>query len=139
MPAASQDGVNYTYTPAATDPDAGDTLTWKLKKGPAGATIDSTTGALNWTPSTTDVGKDIEFEIEVCDDKGNCDTQTWKTQPKQANTPPSIVSNPSVFVYAGEENTYSPKVQDPDVGDTHTWSLKKGPTNLKQCKKSKNV
>ena len=37
-------GKNYTYTVQATDPDAGDTITYQLLEGPAGMTIDWATG-----------------------------------------------------------------------------------------------
>jgi hypothetical protein len=43
-------GQAYTYDVNATDPDAGDTLTYSLDVAPAGMTIDSGTGVISWTP-----------------------------------------------------------------------------------------
>ena len=45
-------GSAITFTATATDPDAGQTLTFSLTGAPAGATIDSSTGAFSWTPTT---------------------------------------------------------------------------------------
>jgi uncharacterized delta-60 repeat protein len=45
------EGSLLTFTASATDPDAGQTLTYSLAPGaPAGATINPTTGVFSWTP-----------------------------------------------------------------------------------------
>lgn len=43
-------GETLSFTAVATDGDAGAELTFALAEGPAGATIDPTTGAFAWTP-----------------------------------------------------------------------------------------
>ncbi|MCI0655161.1 MAG: Ig domain-containing protein [Methylococcaceae bacterium] len=43
-------GQPYSYDVDATDPDAGDVLTYTLTTAPAGMTIDSVTGLIDWTP-----------------------------------------------------------------------------------------
>lgn len=43
-------GQPYSYDVDATDPDAGDVLTYSLDVFPAGMTIDGTTGLIAWTP-----------------------------------------------------------------------------------------
>ena len=40
----------------ATDPDAGDTLTYSLTTAPTGMTINATTGLISWTPTKAQVG-----------------------------------------------------------------------------------
>lgn len=45
--------VLYTYRVQAVDPDGGDTLTYSLTSQPAGMTIDSLTGLIQWTPTET--------------------------------------------------------------------------------------
>lgn len=72
-------GEDINYQATATDPDTNDKLTWKVKK-PAGATIDPNTGKMSWQPSKTDAGKEIEVEIEVCDQNGACTSQTFKVK-----------------------------------------------------------
>ena len=49
-------GQLYSYDADATDPDAGDVLTFSLVVAPAGMSIDPVTGLINWTPGVGDVG-----------------------------------------------------------------------------------
>lgn len=43
-------GQPYTYQVTATDPDAGDVLTYSLPTAPTGMTIDAAGGLIEWTP-----------------------------------------------------------------------------------------
>lgn len=72
-------GEDIGYTATATDPDTGDTLTWKVNK-PAGATMAPKTGKMSWKPGASDAGKEIEVEVEVCDNNGACAKQTFKVK-----------------------------------------------------------
>src|SRR5262249_7280765 len=45
------EGSAVTLTAQATDPDAGQTVTYSLTSAPSGATINGGTGAFSWTPS----------------------------------------------------------------------------------------
>lgn len=117
----------YTYSPTVIDPDTGDTHTWKLKNGPSGATVDPKTGKLTWTPGPNDAGTTKEFEVEVCDQAGDCAIQIWRVTVKGQNQPPSISSTPGTKGQKGTAYSYKAKVTDPDAGDTHTWTLTKGP------------
>jgi hypothetical protein len=54
-------GVLYTYDVEATDADV-DTLTYSLTSSPAGMTIDTSTGVVNWTPTTTG-GFNVDLEV----------------------------------------------------------------------------
>jgi PKD repeat protein len=49
-------GTPYAYDVEATDPNAGDTLTFSLDASPAGMTIDPATGVIAWTPSAAQTG-----------------------------------------------------------------------------------
>jgi hypothetical protein len=64
--------VLYTYNVNATDPD-GDTLTYALTTKPAGMTINSTTGLINWTPTSTGY---YDVTVEVSDGELS-DTQSF--------------------------------------------------------------
>ncbi|TNE44114.1 MAG: hypothetical protein EP343_30650 [Deltaproteobacteria bacterium] len=123
--------VEYTYSPTVTDEDPGDAgkLTWKFKKNPTGAKIDPATGKVTWTPGDADVGKDAEFEIEVCDPQGACVTQSWKVKTKNVNDPPTIDTKPPTEAFVGVEMNYKPKASDPDPNEKQTWKLTKGPSN----------
>jgi len=61
-------GIEYTYEVEATDPDAGDVLTYSLTEKPTGMTINETTGVVIWTPTDTQIGYH-QVTIEVSDGK----------------------------------------------------------------------
>lgn len=50
----------------ATDPDAGQRLTFELLSAPPGASIDPSTGRISWTPETLQVGRHA-FQVRVID------------------------------------------------------------------------
>jgi len=53
-----------TFKATATDPDAGQTLTYSLVGAPSGATINASTGAFSWKPTTTG---SYNFKVRVTD------------------------------------------------------------------------
>lgn len=57
--------VLYAYDVNATDPD-GDTLTYALTVKPSGMTINTSTGAISWTPTSVQVG-DYNVTVVVTD------------------------------------------------------------------------
>ena len=65
--------VLYNYNVVATDPNEEDTLTYTLTTSPTGMTINSTTGVINWTPSTEG---DYDVTVEVSDGE-LLDTQSF--------------------------------------------------------------
>jgi len=67
--------VLYSYDVDATDPD-GDPLTYALTTSPAGMTIDSATGLVQWTPSATQAGSH-NVTVEVSDGRGGSDSQSY--------------------------------------------------------------
>ncbi|MDW7773305.1 MAG: putative Ig domain-containing protein [Desulfobulbaceae bacterium] len=60
-------GSTYTYQVRATDPD-NDVLTYSLTQAPAGMTIDSETGFIEWTPSGAQSGR-YYATVKVEDDR----------------------------------------------------------------------
>jgi hypothetical protein len=67
----------YTYDVDATDPDAGDTLTYSLTIKPAGMTIDAATGLIQWTPASAQAGAN-DVAVRVTD---NGSVPASQTQP----------------------------------------------------------
>jgi hypothetical protein len=65
-------GVTYTYNVNATDPD-GDILIYSLINNPIGMTINSTTGLINWTPTSTG---DYTVTVEVFDNGSPVESTT---------------------------------------------------------------
>jgi len=68
-------GESFDYTLLATDPDAGDVLTYSLDGAPAGMTIDASTGHIKWKTGDKDVGTHT-FKARVTDNHGLSDEQT---------------------------------------------------------------
>jgi hypothetical protein len=68
----------YTYNVNAADPDLEDALTYSLAVNPTGMTIDTTTGLIEWTPTSAEVGaNDVVVKVS---DSGNIpasDTQSF--------------------------------------------------------------
>ncbi len=62
------DGNIYKYQITATDPD-GDTLTYTLKKGPEGMSIDPGTGMITWDVDSEDEGV-YDIEVSISDNNG---------------------------------------------------------------------
>lgn len=82
-PTTATVGQSYTYQVVAVDPD-GDALTYSLTQLPAGMTIGSTSGLIQWTPVGSQLG-DNSVALKVTDTAGNFDTQLYSI----------TVSNPS--------------------------------------------
>ena len=59
-------GRQYSFTPAATDPD-GDALTFSISQVPSWATFDAATGRLSGTPGPGDVGMTASMTLGVSD------------------------------------------------------------------------
>ena len=57
----------YSFTPTASDDDAGTTLTYSITNRPSWATLNTTTGELSGTPSNADVGTSSGIVITVSD------------------------------------------------------------------------
>src|SRR5207248_9605538 len=53
-------------------------FTFSLAKAPKGATVDASTGAITWTPATTDSGN-VDFSLQVDGAAGSA-TQDWQVE-----------------------------------------------------------
>ncbi len=62
------EGSLLNFTATATNPDAGQTLTYSLDSGaPSGATINATTGVFSWTPTESQGGASYSVTVRVTD------------------------------------------------------------------------
>ena len=116
----------YAYNVDATDPD-GDTLTYSLTISPAGMTINSTTGLINWTPTATGY-YDVTVEVS---DGDLIDTQSFIIHVGQApvNQSPTITSTPLTTATVNQAYSYNVNATDPN-GDTLTYSLTTKPAGM---------
>jgi len=83
-------GALYTYNVDATDPDAGDTLTYSLTTKPADMTIHSATGLIQWKPTNAQIGTNEVAVVKVVDSNSipALDTQSFTITVNPA--PPQI-------------------------------------------------
>jgi PKD repeat protein len=91
------EGNLLTFTATATDPDAGQILTFSLDSGaPAGAAINPNTGVFTWTPPLN-APSFSPITIRVTDDGGQCgvpfsDSETIQVQVIHGDTSPVLAA-----------------------------------------------
>ncbi len=114
----------YVYAVQARDPD-GDAVEFSLLENlyPAGMTIDTRTGLIEWLPDAADTGPHA-VSVLARDTYGGIDIQSFSVQvsDKNLNFGPTITSTPVFSVSAGHEYVYQPRATDPE-GDAITFSL----------------
>ncbi len=117
--------VPYTYAVIATDPDAGDVLTYSLDAAPAGMTINAATGLIQWFPLAAQVGNH-NVTVRVRDVSNATVTQSFTIaviatvlEPTVAITSPAPGSNVTQLVNIVGD------VTDPNngAGPPLTWTL----------------
>jgi VCBS repeat-containing protein len=128
----SEDGspTAFNLTLHASDPDAGNTLTWSIASpaghGTAGASGTGTSKAINYSPAQDYNGSD-SFVVQVTDDYGATDTVTINVNIAAVNDPPVITEGATVAVSMSEDGSPSPfslTLHATDVdSSTLTWSL----------------
>jgi hypothetical protein len=119
----------YQYQIQAQDAD-GDAIAFRLNTAPTGATLDTTTGILRWTPTNSQIGQHTLVLI-ASDDQGGETTQTYTlnvvaTAPNHA---PEITSTPRNSVALGTSYFYALNTADAD-GDPLTINLQSAPTGM---------
>jgi len=120
---------NYLYAVTATDPDAGDTLSYALDVAPVGMTIDTASGQISWTPGSALIG-DHAVVLVVTDAGGLSDSQNFTVTVLNIEDAPVITS--TAILSATEDLPYSYVVEavDQDAGDVLTFALSAAPTGM---------
>ncbi|MEB3220007.1 MAG: putative Ig domain-containing protein [Nostocales cyanobacterium 94392] len=119
---------NYLYLAQAVDPD-GDPITYSLLNAPTGASIDSATGRIDWTPPTTGI---YQFEIAVADNRGAQTTQIFEVEVVAAggdNTAPTITSTAPDTIRVGSNLEYQVTATDAE-SDPLTYFLAEAPEGV---------
>lgn len=124
-------GDLFAYRVRASDPDAGETLTYALASAPAGMTIDAASGRMEWRPSVTQAGP-CRVMATVTDRRGRVTSQgfTVFVETQFTNTAPTFTSTPSPTATAGRAYAYAAQVTDPDAGDVTSFDLVTAPTGM---------
>src|SRR6185295_7971623 len=94
------EGATLSFTASASDPDAGDTLTFSLENAPAGATINSASGSFAWTPTEAQgPGSDV-ITVRVTDNGSPnlSDAKSFTVTVGEVNSAPvlSAISNRTI-------------------------------------------
>jgi hypothetical protein len=82
-------GITYTSSVHAVDPD-GDSMSYAKLSGPDSLAVNATSGAVAWTPSSTDAGKPVAVQVTAADHYGNLDTMTWSIVVVVPDSPPDL-------------------------------------------------
>ncbi len=120
-------GQGYAYSTAATDPD-GDTVTFALLAAPAGMTIDSLTGQVEWVPASTDIGS-TTVTIAASDPFGGTGLQNFVLRVLAANNVPVIAEILPERSFVGSTFRYDVLATDAD-GDVLSYDLVSGPAEM---------
>jgi len=124
-PTAAVAGVQYTFTPSASDTD-GDVLTFSIQNKPVWATFSGTTGTLRGTPASTDVGVFEGIQISVTDGQASASLAAFSITVSTVNHPPLISGTPPTTVLEGTTYRFQPTASDAD-GDALTFSIQNKP------------
>ncbi|MBK05642.1 MAG: hypothetical protein CL920_04415 [Deltaproteobacteria bacterium] len=125
-------GVLYAYLPSASDPDpTNDTLSFSLKSGPKGASVNAKTGRLEWYPTKADVGRHT-FELIVTDGRAGVDSQTFTVNVVEDPDAPNVVIQTNEKGDPGEWILDATKSTDPNQSPlTYKWDIIEGPETPK--------
>ncbi|MEL7496446.1 MAG: putative Ig domain-containing protein [Planctomycetota bacterium] len=122
-------GLPYEYNVAAVDSN-GDVVTFALVEAPNGMTINPTSGRIQWTPNSLQVGE-ATIVVEASDGRGLSSTQTFtlSVELAPANVDPEFLSEPSTEVRLGDRYLYKVVPFDQN-GDPITLTLDSGPSGM---------
>jgi len=124
--AGATQGVLYSYTVTAIDPDTLDELTFSLPVAPSFLSINSQTGILSGTPAVSDTGSH-NISVRVRDLAGAVDTQNFVLTVLFANLPPVITQIPDQSISEGGQFAVinlDDYVEDPESPDEDIiWSF----------------
>jgi hypothetical protein len=120
-------GVQYAFTPAATDPD-GNTLTYGIANRPGWATFNTGTGRLSGTPASTNVGSYGNILITVSDGQASAQLPAFTlVVSATANRAPVISGSPATSATSGTAYSFQPTASDAD-SDPLTFSITNRPS-----------
>ncbi len=123
--------VAYSFTPSVTDADAGDTQTFSITNEPSWAAFSATTGALNGTPSKSDIGITSGIIISVTD-SGNASASlmAFNLEVVDINQAP-VAADVSETLAEDSDTFVTLTATDNDEGDELTFIIASEPSQGK--------
>uniref|UniRef100_UPI0021CAAF4D putative Ig domain-containing protein n=1 Tax=Parapedobacter soli TaxID=416955 RepID=UPI0021CAAF4D len=119
--------VAYSFSPTATDIDAGDVLTFSITNKPDWATFNANTGELSGTPHNEDVGVTTGIIITVSDGSLDASLPAFDLEVVNVNDAPTISGTPATTVNQDAAYSFTPTAADIDAGDVLTFSITNKP------------
>ncbi len=127
----AENATGTVYTAAATDPDAGTTLTYSISGADAALfNINATTGAVTFKSSPNyeapaDAGGNNVYDVNVTASDGtNTSTKAVAISVTNVNEAPTITSGAAAsFAENATGTVYTAAATDPDAGTTLTYSI----------------
>ncbi|MGR9106365.1 MAG: MopE-related protein [Gammaproteobacteria bacterium] len=113
---------DYTYPAAASDPDAGDVLTFSLPTAPAGMTIVPDTGLIQWAPTDQQIGSH-SVTVKVSDQQNFFALQGFAVNVELPVTVPDVVG---LTRSAAESTIVSADLLVGTVSQEHSSSVPSG-------------
>jgi len=105
-----------TFTATATDPDGG-ALTFAATNLPAGATLNATTGAFSWTPTSGQAGNyPVTVTVTDVGSPPMSDSETFTITVGNVNRPPVLAPIGNRTGTAGQLLSFTINASDPDGG-----------------------
>ncbi len=123
------EGNLYTYNVVVSDPNPGDTITYGLDAAPAGMSIDSASGLIQWTPAEAQVGA-ANVTVRVTDSTALSDTQSFTIDVANVEDRPTITSIPTISATYAVVYSYDVDANDSDIGDTLIFNLLQAPSGM---------
>jgi|GEM_PF-998876 len=127
----SRTGAAYLYQPIASDPDAGETLTWQIASAPLGISIDAESGRIDWIPGPGQGGAHrIHLRVSDSRDRNTIQSFNLFVETQIINTPPQISSTPLTSASKGRMYAYTLRAVDADAADLLSYRLESGPAGM---------
>ncbi|MEK6801410.1 MAG: putative Ig domain-containing protein [Nitrospirota bacterium] len=134
-PQTVNEGATLTFTATASDPNAGQTVTFSLENGatgqvPVGASIDPVTGAFTWTPTEAQGPGTFTFDVVVTDtgSPNLTDRETITVTVNEVNLAPVVTAVADQTLDEGTTLALTLTATDTDLpANQLTWSLTTAP------------
>ncbi|MCP8898015.1 beta strand repeat-containing protein [Gilvimarinus xylanilyticus] len=113
-PGSAEALAPYSFSPQASDPDIGDTLTFSLSNAPAWLSINSATGEVSGTPAEADAGLAQGIVVSVSDGTETVSLPSFAidvTNP-YFNSAPSLSGSPTASIQVGELYRFAAEASD---------------------------
>ena len=125
----AQVDTTFSVQASATDPDPSDTLGYSLPTAPTGMAINNSTGLIQWTPSSAQLGAN-PVTVRASDPLGLFDEEIFQVNVNNTNNPPDLIPVGDRSIRAGIAFSTPLFAVDPDPGDSLIFSLFQAPQGM---------